>query len=54
MNATFKPQACIPALLGLAESWGEVDRSHRKLAHRGCYVGAVFGEVVSKRTRGAR
>ena len=26
----------------LIEQWGEVDRSHRKLAHRGSYIGKVF------------
>ena len=30
------------AILGLIEEWGEVDRSHRKLAHRGSYLGMVF------------
>jgi transposase InsO family protein len=30
------------AILELAEAWGEVDRSHRKLAHRGSYVEAVW------------
>jgi hypothetical protein len=30
------------AILDLIETWGEVDLSHRKLAHRGSYVGAVF------------
>lgn len=29
------------AILGLAEAWGEVDRSHRKLAHRGSRLGLV-------------
>ncbi|TAM70863.1 MAG: transposase [Mycobacterium sp.] len=29
------------AILTLAESWGEVDRSHRKLAHRGSRLGLV-------------
>ena len=27
------------AILSLIEEWGEVDRSHRKLAHRGSYTG---------------
>jgi len=30
------------AILDLIEQWGEVDRSHRKLAHRGSYTGLVF------------
>ena len=30
------------AILELIEQWGPVDRSHRKLAHRGSYVGKVF------------
>ena len=30
------------AILELIESWGPVDRSHRKLAHRGSYIGKVF------------
>lgn len=30
------------AILDLIERWGWVDRSHRKLAHRGSYVGSVF------------
>jgi hypothetical protein len=30
------------AILDLIETWGWVDRSHRKLAHRGSYTGAVF------------
>ena len=30
------------AILDLIEEWGEVDRSHRKLAHRGSYTGTVF------------
>ena len=30
------------AVLELIEQWGPVDRSHRKLAHRGSYTGAVF------------
>jgi putative transposase len=30
------------AILELIEEWGWVDRSHRKLAHRGSYVGKVF------------
>ena len=30
------------AILDLIETWGFVDRSHRKLAHRGSYTGTVF------------
>ncbi len=30
------------AILELIEEWGSVDRSHRKLAHRGSYTGVVF------------
>jgi putative transposase len=29
-------------ILAIAEQWGEVDRSHRKLAHRGSYEGRVW------------
>jgi len=32
----------VTAILELFETWGEVDRSHRKLAHRGSYVGRVW------------
>jgi putative transposase len=32
----------ITAILDLFESWGEVDRSHRKLAHRGSYTNTVW------------
>ncbi|MFQ5524605.1 MAG: integrase core domain-containing protein [Acidimicrobiia bacterium] len=30
------------AVLDLVEEWGPVDRTHRKLAHRGSYLGEVF------------
>ena len=30
------------AILELIEEWGVIDRSHRKLAHRGSYIGKVF------------
>jgi transposase InsO family protein len=30
------------AILDLIEEWGVIDRSHRKLAHRGSYTGRVF------------
>ena len=29
-------------ILALFDEWGEVDRSHRKLAHRGSYLGRVW------------
>ncbi|HSH62154.1 MAG TPA: hypothetical protein VK988_21400 [Acidimicrobiales bacterium] len=32
----------IDAILAVAEEWGQVDRSHRKLAHRGSYIGLVW------------
>lgn len=32
----------IAAILAIAEEWGPTDRSHRKLAHRGSYVGQVW------------
>jgi putative transposase len=32
----------VTAILELFEAWGEVDRSHRKLAHRGSYIGMVW------------
>jgi len=32
----------IEAILAVAETWGPVDRSHRKLAHRGSYEGLVW------------
>jgi transposase InsO family protein len=32
----------ITEILALFEEWGEVDRSHRKLAHRGSYLGRVW------------
>jgi putative transposase len=30
------------AILDPIETWGLVDRSHRKLSHRGSYTGTVF------------
>jgi putative transposase len=30
------------AILDLFEQWGDIDRSHRKLAHRGSYLGLVW------------
>ena len=32
----------VEAILALAGEWGEVDASHRKLAHRGSYLGRVW------------
>jgi putative transposase len=32
----------VAAILALAAEWGEIDGSHRKLAHRGSYVGKVW------------
>jgi putative transposase len=32
----------ITAILELFETWGDVDRSHRELAHRGSYLGIVW------------
>jgi putative transposase len=36
-------------ILCLFEQWGEVDRSHRKLAHRGSYTGRVWASPSSVR-----
>ncbi|MCP9491866.1 MAG: hypothetical protein MSC31_18615 [Solirubrobacteraceae bacterium MAG38_C4-C5] len=30
------------AIIALFDAWGEIDRSHRKLAHRGSYLGRVW------------
>ncbi len=32
----------IDAIVAIAEAWGPIDRSHRKLAHRGSYEGQVW------------
>jgi len=32
----------VERILALFEQWGETDRSHRKLAHRGSYLGLVW------------
>jgi putative transposase len=32
----------IDAILELIETWGPTDRTHRKLAHRGSYLGIVY------------
>ncbi len=37
----LRPQE-IEAILELAEEWGEIDGSHRKLAHRGSYLARVW------------
>jgi len=37
------------AILALFDEWGEVDRSHRKLAHRGSYTGRVWVSPSSVR-----
>ena len=37
----------IEAVLELAEEWGEIDRSHRKLAHRGSRLGRVWVSLAS-------
>jgi hypothetical protein len=42
------------AILDLYEQWGEVDRSHRKLAHRGSRAGARVGVHRAARAGGRR
>jgi hypothetical protein len=37
----------VEAILELAEEWGEIDRSHRKLAHRACRLGRVWVSPAS-------
>jgi hypothetical protein len=37
----------VAAIVGLAEEWGEVDRSHHKLAHRGSRLGRVWVSPAS-------
>ena len=37
----------VEAVLELAEEWGEIDRSHRKLAHRGSRLGRVWVSPAS-------
>jgi transposase InsO family protein len=32
----------VDAILALADEWGEIDASHRKIAHRGSYLGRVW------------
>ena len=36
-------------ILALFDEWGEIDRSHRKLAHRGSYLGRVWVSPSSVR-----
>lgn len=37
----------VSEILALADEWGEVDASHRKLAHRGSYLGRVWVSPAS-------
>ena len=39
----------VAAIVRLFEAWGEVDRSHRKLAHRGSYLERVWVSPASVR-----
>ncbi|MGH3504779.1 MAG: hypothetical protein ACRDQA_28370, partial [Nocardioidaceae bacterium] len=39
----------IDQILALYDEWGETDRSHRKLAHRGSYLGRVWVSSSSVR-----
>lgn len=39
----------IDEIVALFHEWGEVDRSHRKLAHRGSYLGRVWVSPASVR-----
>jgi putative transposase len=39
----------VAEIIGLFEEWGEVDRSHRKLAHRGSYLERVWVSPASVR-----
>jgi putative transposase len=39
----------VAEILALSDQWGEVDRSHRKLAHRGSYLGRVWLSASSVR-----
>ena len=47
------------AIIKLTEEWGEIDRSHRKLAHRGSRLGVVHvrestaGRVLTRGHRAA-
>jgi putative transposase len=44
VRSTSLQETCtqIDAILALAREWGEIDASHRKLAHRGSYLGRVW------------
>lgn len=42
------------AVLQLIEDWGPIDRSHRKLAHRGSYTGTVYVSPSSLRRVAAK
>jgi hypothetical protein len=37
----------VAEIIGLFDEWGEVDRSHRKLAHRGSYLERVWVSPAS-------
>jgi transposase InsO family protein len=39
----------VDEILAVCEEWGEVDRSHRKLAHRGSYEGRVWASPATFR-----
>ena len=39
----------VEQILALFEEWGDTDRSHRKLAHRGSYLGRVWVSPSSVR-----
>lgn len=39
----------VSEILALFDQWGETDRSHRKLAHRGSYLGRVWVSPSSVR-----
>ena len=39
----------VAAIVALFHEWGEVDRSHRKLAHRGSYLSRVWVSPSSVR-----
>ncbi len=43
----------IQAIIDLYHAWGEIDRSHRKLAHRGSYTNTVWVAPSSVRPRSA-
>ena len=38
----------VAEILALFDEWGETDRPHRKLAHRGSYLGRVWGVPVER------